>query len=273
MKTKNDWFTSNIAERFTDPGSPFDVNINLYPFKKIDFKSAVKLTIKEIANSYSNLYVALSGGLDSEFVLRAFNQLDISIIPIIVCYGNELENKYAYKVCKELSINPITISVSDNEYLECFTERIYKKFNGVGIHTTQVLFAADYVEKNNGVLITGNHLIGDGNEIISEENYASSNEWDFYVEYTHPSIVHIDLLLYTLEIAHASLPTSNGNTWKNYKSELYNIKHREKIKPTYSNDIIFKLQELHLKRPAFRYRTEKTWSRSEFNDIFQKVTK
>jgi hypothetical protein len=273
MKTKNNWFISNISERFTNPGSSFNVTINPYPFKKIDFKSAVKLTVEEIANSYSNLYVALSGGLDSEFVLRAFNELNIPIIPIIVCHGNELENKYAYNVCKELSIDPITISVSGDEYIECFTERIYKKFNGVGIHTTQVLFAADYVKKNNGVLVTGNHLIGSGDEIISEENYASINEWDFYIDYTHPSMVHIDLLLYTLEIACASLPTSNGDTWKHYRSELYNIKDREKIKPTYTKDIIFKLQELHLKRPASEYKTGKTWSRSEFDNIFRKVTK
>ena len=271
MKTKNNWITSNLKDRLVDLGSPFSVRLNPYAFKAMDFKSAVDMTIKEVSDTYLNLHLALSGGYDSEFILRAFHRLKINIIPVIVCYGNENENVYAHKVCNELGISPVKINVSDKEYLNCFTERVYKKFNGTGIFATQVLFAADYVQQNNGTLITGNHLIGDDDEMISNKNFASSNEWDFYIDYTHPSITNIDLFLYTLELAHSMLPNSkfDGTNWQEYKHNLYGIEYRNKIRPKYPREMISKLKELDTSRSVPNSKYTHQWSREELNDILK----
>ena len=79
MITKNNWLATNLAERTINPTVDFELIINPYPFKKMDFNSAVEMTIKEIAGKYSNFYLGLSGGYDSEFVLRAFHKFGIPI--------------------------------------------------------------------------------------------------------------------------------------------------------------------------------------------------
>jgi hypothetical protein len=270
MKTKNDWINGNIAERITDPRSSFNITLNPYPFKKLDFNSAVKLTVNEISNSYSNLYLALSGGYDSEFTLRAFHKMNIPITPIIVCYANKAEREFAYKVCVELQIKYLEIHITDDDYLNYYTENIYKKFNGAGHNATQSGFAAEYVATNGGTLIICNHLIGEYG-IISDDEFASSSEWDFYLENIYPDTNIINFFLYTAELAYSMMPEHNGDTWQNYRQKLYNIKYRDKIRPEYSIHVELKLKELHSKRPAFKYKTVDKWSRSEICNIFEKV--
>ena len=98
MLTKNNWLTTNIYNRLNDPSCDFNIEINPHPFKKMDFQSAVDHTIEEITNKYSNLYLGLSGGYDSDFVMHAFCDRNVSITPIIVRCNNEKENRYAFEI-------------------------------------------------------------------------------------------------------------------------------------------------------------------------------
>ena len=61
MITKNNWLTTNITNRLNDSSCDFDIKINPYPFKKMDFQSAVDYTVGEITSKYSNLYLGLTG--------------------------------------------------------------------------------------------------------------------------------------------------------------------------------------------------------------------
>jgi hypothetical protein len=270
MITKNNWIQSTTLNlRDSNPIADFILTINLYPFKKIDFDSAVEITVKEIGHNYSNLYLALSGGYDSEFLLRSFHKFNVDVTPIIVCYNNDAETKYAFEVCDELNITPVKIVLTDDQFLTYLNEKISKKFNGSGYNFTHVLFAADYSRQHNGTLLTGNHLIGDSTDIITDDNFASLNEWDFYLDHTHPDLNHIDVFLYTLELACSMLPADNGLTWQEYKHKLFNVKQRDKARPTYSTEVISQIKSILGAKEDYKHVQVHEWTRAEFNKTFK----
>jgi hypothetical protein len=274
MITKNNWLTTNLEKRIIDPQINFEVTFDPYPFKTMSFNSAVDITAKEIANNYTNLHLALSGGYDSEFILRAFHKLNINITPIIVCFGTEIENSYAEKACQELGIEPIKISLTNDQYITCYKNNIVNKFNSPGYNAVQTLYAAEYAMNNHCTLITGNHLIGDGRELISNEKFVSSNEWDFYTGCLYKDLIHIDFYLYSIEISYSMLPSidKNGISWQKYKEELYNLEYREKIRAVYPREIIDQIKETNIARlKRLTGSTGQVWSREEFERILSNV--
>ena len=261
MITKNDWSKSNLNDRFTNKNSKFEVYLNPQQFQKIDFNRACEEAAVEIYQKYKTLYLAFSGGMDSDYILRLFHRLNISITPIIVCYGNEKENVYAYKTCKELKIDPVVIKPTTEEFIKTFDEEIYLKYNGLGIHSTQVYFAHRAVK--NGTLITGNHIMGDGHEVINETEFANANEYDYYIPDS------IDLLTYTPEIVYSIIQNAKDNIgmeWNIFKSKLYNIGHRNKIKAEYSMVVNSVIQMLNSKRVIPHY--HHVWTKDEIFKIF-----
>jgi len=261
MITKNNWCTSNLNDRFKNKNSKFEVYLNPQQFQKIDFNIACEEAAVEIYQKYKTLYLAFSGGMDSDYILGLFHRLNIPITPIIICYGNEKENQYAYKTCKELKITPMVIRPTTEEFIKTFYEEIYLKYNGVGIHSTQVYFAHRVIK--NGTLITGNHIMGDGHEIINETEFANSNEYDYYIPDT------IDFLMYSPEITYAIIENVKDNIgmeWNIFKSKLYNIEYRNKIKAEYSMVVNSVIQMLNSKRVIPHY--HHVWTKKEMFKIF-----
>jgi hypothetical protein len=270
MLTKNDWYVSNLKDRLQDKSINFSADINPFTFHKMGFDEAVKLTVMEINNNFQNLYLALSGGLDSEFILRAFHKNSVHIKPVIVCCGNETENVYAYKVCEELNIEPTILNIDEKEFLKIFENDIVGKLNGLGYNTTQVLFAADYVQKQNGTLITGNHIIGDDDTPVDESVFAYFNEWDFYVGVLFPNLIDIDFFNYTPEICYSLISNwTPGLSWQKFKSQLYDIEYRNKMRANYSKDTRIQIIKL-LKNRHFRPEYKMTLSRNEIMDLFNR---
>lgn len=230
MITKNDWFTCKLNS------IDFIPHIQPYNFNKLDFNIACEYTAKELHKRYSTIYVAYSGGLDSEYIVRTFHRLSIPIIPIIVSCGNKDENSFAINTCLELNIEPIIINVSEKDLLIKFYEFIFEPFKSIGINCTHAFFAADYVLANkNGVLITGNNLLEDH---ANTNDDANINDWDFTLGYYNSKLTQIDFFLYDISTAFSMLPnieSINTISVQQYKSYIYNIPFRTKIRPVFSN--------------------------------------
>lgn len=268
MLTKNKWLHTNLAERFINKASEFDMGIDLYPFKGMTFQEAADYTCRDIANNYNNLYLAFSGGMDSDFVLRCFHRNNIEIKPIIVICGKQIENEYAFNLCDELQITPIIIEVTEQQFLDFYRQHIYEKFNGVGYNATQVLIAAELVEKENGTLITGNHFMGDGDDMITDEVYLISNEWDFYTDYCFTGCKNIDFFLYTPEIAYSMMPDENI-TWNRHKEKIYQIPYRDKMRPVYTPETYEVIKTMARNRTPLK-KTGEVWTKQKFLDTFDK---
>jgi hypothetical protein len=268
MLTKNKWLHTNLADRFTNKAADFSMGIDLYPFKEMNFQDAADYTCREIAKDYDKLYLALSGGMDSDFVMRCFHRNGIDIHPVIVVCGKQIENDYAYAVCDEFGITPTIIEITERQLIDFYDEHIYRKFNGVGYNATQVLIVAEMVEKLGGTLITGNHFMGDGDDMISENVYLISNEWDFYTDYCFVGCKNIDFFLYTPEIAYAMMP-KDFITWNRHKEKIYQIEYRDKLRPVYSPETIAEIAVMASNRVPLK-KTGEVWTREQFTTLFDK---
>lgn len=268
--TKNNWFTTNLAERFTNPELDLLLTVKPYPFKEIDFDSAVEEAVKEIASKYTNLYLGLSGGYDSEFVLRAFHKFSVPITPIIVHFYNEAETAFALRACKELGITPIEITITEEQFIEYFYEKIFKQLNGVGFHSTHGLFVAEYVEQHKGTLLTGGHFIGTYHTNIADD-YSSTCEWEFYSGYLYPAVNKIDFYMYTPELTYSMFPKTDEGGWSEYKHKLLGLEYREKIQPTYPKELVSKLRAMLGDRKDFNHIYKYDWTRKEWDSMFEKV--
>jgi|694.fasta_scaffold14001_12 hypothetical protein len=231
----NNWLTTNLSHRCTNPKLNFLVDICPYPVKILNFDDECNITAKIIANFNKKIYIGLSGGIDSEFVCEVFLKNKIDFIPIIVCYdGNEEERAYAFKYCKEKQIKPIIIEITEKQIVNCIWNTLVKKFNGIGIYSVGAIIAAEYAENNNGIFVEAEHFIGDGLEEIQDFKYYIP-EWDFYTSVLFPKKVFL-FFLYRLELCHAMIKTIDikHNDWMTYKHIVYNRPLRPKMKPSYS---------------------------------------
>jgi len=264
--SENNWINDNFT--FIGLISDYDVKFNLYPFKPLDFHKAAEETAMKISKKYQNLYVGLSGGIDSEYVLVCFHKLKIPIIPLIIlCEGNEQESKYAFKICEKLNIIPKVITCSNDDILDICVNFIAKKLNGIGFQSATRAYSANYVMNNNGTLICGEHIIGDGNILIRDSEYAM-NEWDGY-DSAHFGD-EIGFFTYTPELTYSMI---SGNTldgedmsWKEYKSKLFGLELRNKIHYSYPERIQKIISSIRRLRS---FETGIRWKKDEILDIFK----
>jgi len=262
------WIKDNLHTRLKSTNTDFNLEFTPYKFKPSRFETCSEAACIDIANKYDNLYIALSGGLDSEYVLRAFNSCSVSIVPVIVlCDNNTKEASYAFKVCDELKIQPVVIKVSETDLISSFSSYIKNTINGVGYGASYVMIAAEYVKRIGGTLVTGDHLLGDGDDIISDNAYAFSNEWDFYINSVFPEVNNINYFLYTPELVYSMAP-SEYIGWNKYKSILYGIEYRDKIRPEYTAETLSYLKSLNRHHVGNRVRL--VYTKTEFLNIFDK---
>lgn len=118
----------------------------------------------EIAGQHSNLFLALSGGSDSEHIANVLLRNKIQFTPLIVdydhCHDPEVveENWWAKHWCKQHKIQPVI--VKSNEYIGSLSEK--QRFLHVkarllhGVITAGIIH--DAVTMHQGTLLTGNQL-------------------------------------------------------------------------------------------------------------------
>lgn len=208
MTIENDWIDTNIYERILVPNLSFHVRLRPYPFREMTFQDAADYTARRIYETHKKIYVALSGGADSDFVVRCFHRNKIPFEVIIVkTSGNFKELIYAYKTCDELNITPIIINLNDADYLRIYYEDVVKKIHGFGIYAIPGIVACRYAKDNDGVLIIGEHMI-EGEKPDSDGEVRirpAMNEWDCYNECFVGEEYNIPFFLYTLELTYAML--------------------------------------------------------------------
>ena len=246
--------------------------MNLYPFEMMDFNSAAKMTAIEISKNFDNLYLAYSGGYDSDFVMHAFCERNVPITPIIVRCNNEKENTYAFETCKKFNVEPIIIATTEEKLLEIFANDISKKLNSPAFNSSYNVLISQYVMENNGTLLLGEHFLGDGDDIIVPKEFSLSNEWDFYWTALFPEISCIDFFLYTIELTYSAFPFNDiGTRWKDYKSRLFSLEKRDKMKPEWSKENLEKIKQLNSQRP-YSPKTGIRYSLVDIHNIFDKYS-
>ena len=229
MATENDWVDSNIFERLLIPALSFHVRLRPHPFREMSFQDAADYTAKRIYEKNKNIFVALSGGADSDFVVRVFHRNNIPFTPIIVkTSGNFKELIWAYRTCDKLNLTPIILELNDAQYLNIYYEEVIKKIRGYGIYSVPSIHACRYAKEHDGVLIIGEHMIEgekedkNGKKTIRPE----MNEWDCYNEAIIGNEYSIPFFLYTIELTYAMLNAVEEMPIDMWKCKLYGIDYR-----------------------------------------------
>lgn len=227
------------------------VTFNQKADKIIPFDQACDQTAQEIYSQHKNLYVALSGGCDSENVANAFYRNNIPFTPLILVYDNAedqeqvKESSCAIEWCKKNKIEPLVIHSKDfigsteerAAFLEVRPRLIFGNF------TSSML--AKQVKELNVSLVTGYQLeyypdheqmtylepqLGDYVGFVMEETdqyletmYSNQHPWGFH--YWSPDI----LAAFVNE-------WNTGMTMQENKANIYKVPYRPKI--NYPSDIL-----------------------------------
>jgi hypothetical protein len=245
MGTLNHWFKTNIHERMNDPHAHLQVTIADVKAKPMDFLEACYDVAYKIRDLGKPIYVPLSGGIDSEFVLKIFLDLNIPVTPVIVSTpANTLESAYAFHYCKKRGVKPIVLEYTEAELVKIYYEEIFKKLNGKGFNSVAVLLAGQYIEEQGGVAIVGEHIIDD--------DCFGVNEWDFY----NDVLIHPDnslyFFIYTPEIVYAMAKARRPKEPdQEFKLRLYGLEFRPKIKYIYSRKADSAMYEIRKSRKIF----------------------
>lgn len=240
MATKNNWLTTNISERLTNPAADFKVTVNNFDYEKKPFHVACDEAAIELSKIYPKIFIPLSGGMDSEYVLETFyrNNLPFTVI-IVDTPGNIYESSYAYHNCKSKNIEPIVIHKTESDMITIFYKDIFNKLNGYGHNSVAALIAAKYAKQNGGVAIIGEH------------GFAGTNEWDFYNDALIGDEYSINFFLYNLDIHVSMVSEFNNFEDKNeqeFKHKLYKVPFRPKIKYQYGDTYNLALEKIKQKR-------------------------
>ena len=251
MFVHNDWITSNLKNRMLDQKLNFIAKINVKKsnYCSLNFEKEANATAKLIKSNFdTKICVAFSGGIDSEYVVRVFHRNNIDFIPVIVlCDNNLQETKYAVDICKELNIVPEIIHLKNDDLKKIVFEDILIKLKSVGLYAAPHLFASYYAKRKNYTLVCGAEMLDSEGHI--SQTKIGLNDWDIYPYGLYPEVsVSIPFFYYTPNLFFSfvdSIDRCSNNTIQEFKSSLYGVKNRKKIRPTYSKintNIFFQLK-------------------------------
>lgn len=271
MITCNSWLVSN-AKRIKH-GEKYHVDVRPFTFHRKSFHEACDFVAKDIVEKYKNIYVAFSGGMDSEYVVRCFHRNDIEFTAITAVYpGSENETERAKQLCNELGINHIIIEVDLKMLMKTFQEMCETKING--LYSILRVICSKYVYEKKGVLITGHAFLGDlhdnhNDKIIDTPAELVDHDHILEAMDTHPE--HIGFFLYHPMITYSMISDMDYNmSWNEYKSFLYEISYRKKsvIQYDYATGILLKI--IIRKKYVTEVQSHKMGSYSEFKSFLEK---
>lgn len=220
-------YESNLKDRYFNRQSDFEIKFIPSIAQEMSFLDARIYTAKKIYETNKNIFVGISGGMDSEAVAKSFVLANVPFTPIIARYpDNSEEVEMAVEVCKEFDIQPKFLVFDDVKVCEIMY-LIYKKFNGIGTYIVADMACSEYSLHNEGVFVVGRGVgHGDGDDIV---DVMSKGEYVDYSLITHGN--QIPFFIVTPEITRATLikPLEN-ETWSNYKSRLYGSKPKLKVR-------------------------------------------
>ena len=221
MLTHNNWLSSNIKERLKNKETPLQVTLLPEKITTNSFEEAAELVLQSIPKQ--NLYLALSGGTDSDYVFYLLIKNNIKFTPIIVYYeANSLEFQYAMHSCAQNNIKPIIISLMEDNYIKLLIKKVYMEIGGKAIYSLASILIGEYVKDNKGLVITGQDFIcGDRYNCNMEFNVH-----DFYIDSIDDTI-EIPFFLYNTDILYHAIKlykrTMSVSEWK------YNILFNKKV--------------------------------------------
>ncbi len=111
MPGHNNWFKINLAKGLNNHDIPFGAELHVDGANlSMSFAEASDYTARLIASKYSDLYLSLSGGLDSEYVACVLLRNQIPFTPVILLSPDNVDEVwYAKYFCHQHNLTPVVI--------------------------------------------------------------------------------------------------------------------------------------------------------------------
>jgi hypothetical protein len=244
MTTYKNWLTTNIRDR--DDVKATDLKVYLRKIDEWDltlsFNEASRQVVNKIASLNKEIYVGLSGGMDSEYVAKVFIEERVPFKTVIIdTPGNQLELAYAYHFCRNNNIDPIVLKKTEADMLKCYYNDVLIKISGYGHNAIATYMAAKYAEDQGGIFVMAEHLIDDQDD---GSILVGANEWDFYNDVLIGEHNTHYFFNYTPEIAYSMIKAIGQDDAQEYKHRLFDIPFRPKITYQYSRNYVDALHKL-----------------------------
>ena len=142
------------------PKHDFEIFLNpLGPTKLLSIDEAARNTVEDICRTHNNkkIFLAMGGGVDSEYIAVTLKDMKINFTPIIVQieHHNEIDYWWAHKWCKHNDIIPIVYNLTLSEYMLKFIERTKKYYTKRAQAAGIIDVCAKIARDQNGILIGG----------------------------------------------------------------------------------------------------------------------
>ena len=257
MPGHNNWININHKLCLNTKTTPFEIELAIPQKINFNFEEASNITASLIANTFDNLYLCLSGGMDSEYVASVLLRNKIPFVPVLLKTKNNLsELWYAYHFCSKNNLKPLVLdySTKNNKLLHT----MFKYSRAAAINITISFFphvVAEHVAALGGSLITGY-----GDPFDYSNDYANVTddrleleEHDFYLDINFGTQHPGGFLSYTPDMFFSlvkHLPL--GINIQAAKEHLYQVPGRSKFVSDLEMPDFIPVNECTLKDPSLR---------------------
>jgi hypothetical protein len=257
MPGHNNWFKVNHKLGVDTKTTPFKIELAIPQEINFNFEEASNNNALLIANSFDNLYLCLSGGMDSEYVASVLLRNKIPFVPVLLKTKNNLgELWYAYHFCNKHNLKPLVLDYSTQNNKLLHTMLKYSKAAAIGI---TISFFPHVVAEHVAVL-GGSLITGYGEPFTNSNDYTSLTddrleleEHDFYLDINFNTQHPGGFLSYTPDmffslITHLPL----GVNIQAAKEQLYQVPGRSKFVSHLELPDFIPASERILKDPSLR---------------------
>lgn len=195
-----------------------------------DFDKAADDAVQLLQQQWGNkdLYLALSGGIDSELAARTLLKNNIKFTPIILKIDqiNAIETWFAEYWCQQNNVIPVILHYTIDDLIQS-TKQFFPKLHAIkNYNQTPILIMYDYAEKHNG------HCLYCGGDINldSDKKQFFCKSLDFVSNIVDIGKHPTSFFMYTPELALSYINKFDINYNEQYnKLRFYNVSPRPKI--------------------------------------------
>jgi len=226
------WHSVKVCINEFPTPSTFEIEFNHDSVTAMSFQAAADYTASMLMKESNNLYLGLSGGLDSEFVAEVLHRNNVPFTPIVAVLPNTIEHYYALQWCQSKSITPLIIEFKENDprLTNELAKAVHKLKQKNNLSSVNV-YLEKYVRSLGGQFLTGDSpLLQHTDDFYQSAGPVFDIHWLVYTSNlldSQSTVQHF--LLYTPEILLAAASeidyTLNDSSGK---AKLYNIPYRPK---------------------------------------------
>lgn len=203
MPGHTNWYTVSLQNKQTY--NEFSLKFNLStPATLMEFDQAADRTAQQIHRDYENLHLALSGGLDSEFVATVLRRNQIPFTPVVVAFKKTQEHYYALEWCRKNNMTPLILHLDEDDvdYVR-YCHEVTQQHRIHSVSNLMSCYIANLIKDSGGHLVTGDPTIP-GLTTAYDEPAGDMYQvywFEFLVELVHPGQHPGAFFFYTPEMA------------------------------------------------------------------------